>query len=85
LRQCGGQRRADRKEILVNSVQRNGAQGADPANPATFIYIPYDSKDRRTFIGGSDARIIMGNDEDRLLLLGRKNAANSIRKTSRTI
>jgi predicted phage-related endonuclease len=24
---------------------------------------------RRTFIGGSDARIIMGNDEDRLLLL----------------
>ena len=25
-----------------------------------------DSRDRRSFIGGSDARIIMGNDEDRL-------------------
>jgi hypothetical protein len=50
----------------VNSVQRNGA---NPATPTAFIYVPYNPKDRRTFIGGSDARIIMGNDEDRLLLL----------------
>jgi predicted phage-related endonuclease len=30
------------------------------------------SSDRRSFIGGSDARIIMGNDEDRLLRLWRE-------------
>jgi predicted phage-related endonuclease len=56
----------------VSSVQRIGAQGADPnasASPTAFIYIQFNPKDRRTFIGGSDARIIMGNDEDRLLSL----------------
>jgi predicted phage-related endonuclease len=65
LRQCGEKRRVDHKEIPLNSVQRNGAQSA----PTAFIYVPYNPKDRRTFIGGSDARIIMGNDEDRLLSL----------------
>jgi predicted phage-related endonuclease len=69
LRQCGEQRRANPKEILVSSVHRNGAQSAEPINPTTFIYIPFNPNDRRTFIGGSDARIIMDNDEDRLLLL----------------
>ena len=33
------------------------------------------SDDRRYFIGGSDARIIMGDDEDALLRLGAKSAA----------
>src|SRR5499427_7042406 len=31
-----------------------------------------DSRDRRTFIGGSDARVIMGNDEAALLGLWRE-------------
>ncbi len=31
-----------------------------------------DSRDRRTFIGGSDARIIMGDDETALLRLWRE-------------
>jgi predicted phage-related endonuclease len=31
-----------------------------------------DSRNRRTFIGGSDARIIMGNDESSLIRLWRE-------------
>ena len=31
-----------------------------------------DSRDRRTFIGGSDARVIMGDDEASLLRLWRE-------------
>jgi hypothetical protein len=39
------------------------------------------SPDRRFFIGGSDARIIMGDDETALLRLWGKSAARSRRKT----
>ena len=38
--------------------------------------------DRRHFIGGSDARIIMGEDEAALLRLWRRNAARLSRRTS---
>jgi predicted phage-related endonuclease len=36
---------------------------------------------RRTFIGGSDARIIMGDDEAALIRLWRENGAKSSRRT----
>jgi hypothetical protein len=36
---------------------------------------------RRSFIGGSDARIIMGHDEGRLSGFGEKSAARSSRRT----
>ena len=37
--------------------------------------------DRRSFIGGSDARIIMGDDETALLRLWRRSAARSSLRT----
>ena len=40
---------------------------------------------RRSFIGGSDARIIMGDDQDRLIRLWQRNAARLNRKTYQTI
>jgi predicted phage-related endonuclease len=39
---------------------------------ATTKYKITDSRDRRSFIGGSDARIIMGDDETRLIQLWRE-------------
>ena len=39
----------------------------------------------RCFIGGSDARVIMGDDEANLVRLWRENGARSSRRTSRTI
>ncbi len=36
-----------------------------------------DSRNRRTFIGGSDARIIMGNDEDALVRLWREKRSEA--------
>jgi hypothetical protein len=48
-------------------VQRNGT--ANPTSSTTYIPIRFDPTDRRTFIGGSDARIIMGEDEARLIQL----------------
>ena len=38
---------------------------------------------RRDFIGGSDARIIMGQDEKALSACGRKSGARSGRRTCR--
>ena len=40
-----------------------------------------DLAGRRTFIGGSDARIIMGNDETALSISGRRNGARSSHTT----
>jgi predicted phage-related endonuclease len=51
-------------------VQRNGT--ANPTSSTTYIPIRFDPTDRRTFIGGSDARIIMGEDEARLIQLWRE-------------
>ncbi len=36
-----------------------------------------DSRNRWTFIGGSDARIIMGNDEDALVRLWREKRSEA--------
>ena len=43
-----------------------------------------DSLDRRSFIGGSDARIIMGDDEEALLRLWREKRGEVDPRTSRT-
>ena len=40
------------------------------------------NRERRQFIGGSDARIIMGEDEAALLRLWRENEARSSRRIS---
>jgi predicted phage-related endonuclease len=51
-------------------VQRNGT--ANPTSSTIYIPIRFDPSDRRTFIGGSDARVIMGEDEAHLIRLWRE-------------
>jgi predicted phage-related endonuclease len=59
-----------KKEIPVTSdVQRNGTIPFVSPLSTTYVPIRFDPKDRRTFIGGSDARIIMGDDEAKLTRL----------------
>ncbi len=53
----------------MTNVQRNGTTPLVSALSTTYIPIRFDPKDRRTFIGGSDARIIMGDDEAQLTRL----------------
>jgi hypothetical protein len=53
----------------VTTVQRNGTTPHVSALLTTYIPIRFDPKDRRTLIGGSDARIIMGDDEAQLTRL----------------
>jgi predicted phage-related endonuclease len=57
---------------VTSNLQRNGAP--DPASTTSTLYHPvrFNSGDRRSFIGGSDARIIMGNDEADLIRLWRE-------------
>jgi len=58
-------------EIPVTSnVQRNGISSATASS--TYAPIRFNSEDRRTFVGGSDARIVMGNDEADLIRLWRE-------------
>jgi hypothetical protein len=45
---------------------------------------PHPSENRRLFIGGSDARIIMGKDEPLSSASGRRSGAKPSRKTSPT-
>jgi predicted phage-related endonuclease len=47
----------------VSTLQRNGTSAL------SFSIVRFDPSDRRSFIGGSDARIIMGNDEAGLIRL----------------
>jgi predicted phage-related endonuclease len=54
----------------VSTVQRNGT--ANPTSSTIYIPIRFDPSDRRTFIGGSDARVIMGEDEAHLIRLWRE-------------
>ena len=70
LRQCGGWRRFDLKEIPVSTVPRTDT--GDAAATTAYIPVRFNPGDRRTFIGGSDARIIMGNDEADLVRLWRE-------------
>jgi predicted phage-related endonuclease len=61
------------KEIPVTSnVQRNGTTSAGSAPSTIYTPIRFNPNDRRTFIGGSDARIIMGDDEANLIRLWRE-------------
>ena len=53
----------------MTTVQRNGTTPIVSALSTTYLPIRFDPKDRRTFIGGSDARIIMGDDEAKLVRL----------------
>jgi predicted phage-related endonuclease len=71
LRQCGGSRRFGLKEIPVSIVQRTSTPNPNPSS-TTYALIRFNPKDRRTFIGGSDARIIMGNEEATLQRLWRE-------------
>lgn len=49
-----------------------GAAVTPPASALPTQIIRFNPHDRRHFIGGSDARIIMGDDEDRLVRLWRE-------------
>jgi predicted phage-related endonuclease len=60
------ERRAGLREILVSGVHANGADAPN------FELIKFNPNDRRHFIGGSDARIIMGDDEPDLIRLWRE-------------
>lgn len=53
----------------MTTVQRNGTTQLIHPLATTYVPIRFDPKDRRTFIGGSDARIIMGDDEAQLTRL----------------
>jgi len=53
-------------------VQRNGTNDATSTSSTKYVPIRLDQGDRRTFIGGSDARIIMGGDEAELIRLWRE-------------
>ena len=53
----------------MTTVQRNDASPRVLPLSTTYATIRFDPKDRRTFIGGSDARIIMGDDEAQLTRL----------------
>ncbi len=55
---------------MTSIVQRNGISSA--TSSSTYAPIRFNSEDRRTFVGGSDARIIMGNDEADLVRLWRE-------------
>jgi predicted phage-related endonuclease len=54
------------KEMPVSEVFADGASA-----PMSKVF-RFDPKDRRTFIGGSDSRIIMGDDEADLIRLWRE-------------
>jgi predicted phage-related endonuclease len=56
----------------VSNVQRTSTHNTNSAKPTTYTPIRFNSNDRRTFIGGSDARIIMGDDEAKLVRLWRE-------------
>jgi predicted phage-related endonuclease len=56
----------------VSNVQPNEISSAPSTPSPAYIPIRFNPKDRRTFIGGSDARIIMGDDEAELIRLWRE-------------
>jgi predicted phage-related endonuclease len=57
---------------VTSNVQCNGTDNATSTLSTTYAPIQFNPKDRRTFIGGSDARVIMGNDEANLIQLWRE-------------
>ena len=57
---------------MTNNLRHNGTNSSASTNPTTYVPIRFNPRDRRSFIGGSDARIIMGDDEAALLRLWRE-------------
>jgi predicted phage-related endonuclease len=57
---------------VTSNLQRNGTKNPASTDSTTYIPIRFNSDDRRSFIGGSDARIIMGDDEADLIRLWRE-------------
>jgi predicted phage-related endonuclease len=64
----------------VSIVQHSSTPNLDPARSTTYVPIRFNPKDRRTFIGGSDARVIMGSDEANLVQLWREKRAEAAPK-----
>jgi predicted phage-related endonuclease len=60
------------KEIPVTTVQRTSATNATSIGSTTYTPPRFNPGDRRTFIGGSDARVVMGGDEADLIRLWRE-------------
>jgi predicted phage-related endonuclease len=60
-----------RRIPVTSDVQRNRTTPTHAVSALSTTYRPirFDPNDRRTFIGGSDARIIMGDDEAKLVRL----------------
>ena len=56
----------------MSTVPRTDTGDATATGSTAYIPIRFNRGDRRTFIGGSDARIIMGNDEADLVRLWRE-------------
>jgi predicted phage-related endonuclease len=56
----------------VNTVPRTDTGDATATGSTAYLPIRFNPGDRRTFIGGSDARIIMGDDEANLIRLWRE-------------
>ena len=56
----------------MSIVQRTSTPTTNPASPTTYAPIRFNPNDRCTFIGGSDARVIMGDDEANLVRLWRE-------------
>ena len=54
---------------MTNNLRHNGTNSSASTNPTTYVPVRFN---RRAFIGGSDARIIMGDDEAALLRLWRE-------------
>ena len=56
----------------MSTVPRTDTGDATATGSTAYIPIRFNPKDRRTFIGGSDARIITGSDEADLIRLWRE-------------
>jgi len=57
---------------VTSSVQRNGTENATPTSSTIYTPPRFNPGDRRTFVGGSDARVVMGSDEADLIRLWRE-------------
>jgi predicted phage-related endonuclease len=58
--------------VTIDVQRTDSATSTFSVHATTYNPIRFDPRDRRTFIGGSDARIIMGNDEPNLVRLWRE-------------
>ena len=56
----------------MTTVQRTGTTNATSIASTTYTPPRFNPGDRRTFIGGSDARVVMGGDEADLIRLWRE-------------